>query len=524
MNAVIYARYSSYAQTEQSIEGQLRDCHAFAERCNYTVINEYIDRAISGRSDDRPAFQQMIQDAAKKQFQYIIVWKLDRFSRNRYDSAVHKAKLKKYGVRVISATENISEEPEGIMLEGMLESLAEYYSANLAKHVKRGMRESALKGNSTGGFTPIGYKIVNKKLVVDLEKADAVRYAFEQYAKGRPKKQIVEELNARGLRNSMGRPLTLSSLGHALRNPKYKGTYIYDGIEIPGGCEAIVDEETFNAVQERLKAAKRAPAASKAKVDYLLQGKGFCGYCGAPLVGESGRSASGTVHHYYACAAKKKTHTCKKKNEKKGYLEWYVVEQTVDYVLQPKNMENISDRIVEQYEKDCSNKKIRQLQSQNAKIDKEIKQAVDASLEAPPKIRPQYYEKIELLQIQKDGIEQELASLKLLQGTQYTKKQILSWLKIFCNGDPLDPSFQRHIIDTFINAVYLYDDHLAIYYNIKNSKQVSYIEMLESTEEILSENFNCSNLKCNGPPKPVKSEHGQFIFINGLFGCILKKN
>lgn len=142
--AVIYARYSSHGQQEQSIDGQLRDCYAYADRQGYSVIAEYIDRALTGRNDDRPDFQRMLADARKKQFKYIIVWKLDRFARNRYDSAVHKAELKKYGVRVISATENITDEPEGIMLEGLLESLAEYYSANLSKHVKRGMRESVL--------------------------------------------------------------------------------------------------------------------------------------------------------------------------------------------------------------------------------------------------------------------------------------------------------------------------------------------------------------------------------------------
>ena len=192
IKAVIYARYSSHGQQEQSIDGQLRDCYAFAERQGYSVIGEYIDRALTGRNDDRPDFQRMLADARKKQFKYIIVWKLDRFARNRYDSAVHKADLKKYGVRVISATENITDEPEGIMLEGLLESLAEYYSANLSKHVKRGMRESVLAGNYTGGIPPYGYKVEGKKLVVDENTAPIIRYVFEQYAKGVPKKKILK--------------------------------------------------------------------------------------------------------------------------------------------------------------------------------------------------------------------------------------------------------------------------------------------------------------------------------------------
>ena len=171
----------------------------------------------------------MLSDAKKKQFQYIIVWKLDRFARNRYDSAVHKAELKKCGVRVISATENITDEPEGIMLEGLLESLAEYYSANLSKHVKRGQRESILAGNVPGGVPPYGFKLVNKKLVADEDKAPTIRYIFEQYAKGVPKKEIFEELNKRGIRNAYGKPFTYSSLQNNLRNEKYIGKFIYNG-------------------------------------------------------------------------------------------------------------------------------------------------------------------------------------------------------------------------------------------------------------------------------------------------------
>ena len=216
MNAAIYARYSSHSQQEQSIEGQLRDAYAFAEREGYKVVGEYCDRAISGRTDDRPQFQKMIADAAKKQFQVVIVWKLDRFARNRYDSATYKARLKKHGVRVISATENITDDPEGIILEGLLESMAEYYSANLSKHVRRGLRESVINGTWTGGAAPFGYKVVDKKLVVDEDKATAIRYAFRQYAAGVPKKKILDELNAKGYRNQKG---TAVSKGYSRTRP-----------------------------------------------------------------------------------------------------------------------------------------------------------------------------------------------------------------------------------------------------------------------------------------------------------------
>ena len=484
-NAIIYARYSSHGQTEQSIEGQLRDCYAFAEREGYRVVGEYIDRALTGRSDDRPDFQRMIKDAAKKQFQAVIVWKLDRFARNRFDSANYKHTLKKHGVRVISATENISDDPEGIMLEGMLESLAEYYSANLSKHVKRGLRESAIKGNYTGSIPPYGFKVVDKKLVADEEKAPIMKWVFEQYASGKPKAQIMRELNEKGVKNYYGRPMSLSSLQGALRNRKYIGEYIYDGQEVAGGCEAIIDKKTFQQVQERLDKLRHAPATKKARQEYLLQGKAFCGYCGTRLVGDSGTSKTGVIHHYYACGKKKKEHTCKKLNEKKDFLEWYVVEQTVLYVLTAPQMEYIADRLVAQYEKEFGGDKVKAMERQAEKMECEINNAIDASVEAPSaKARQRYYEKIETLEAQKADIELDLARLRLVSNIRYSKEQIISWMKMFCDGDPMDEIFRRRIIDVFINSVYVYDDKLVMYYNIKDGKQITYIEMCDDMEAL----------------------------------------
>ncbi len=182
MNAVIYARYSSDNQREESIEGQLRECLSYAEKNNLKIVNHYIDRAFSARTDDRPAFRQMIQESEKKEFSIILVWKLDRFSRDRYDSAYYKHQLKKNGVRVLSATENISEGPEGIILESMLEGMAEYYSAELAVKVRRGQQENALKCRSNGGVLPLGY-CVSKDHTFEIvpEKAAIVREIFTRY-------------------------------------------------------------------------------------------------------------------------------------------------------------------------------------------------------------------------------------------------------------------------------------------------------------------------------------------------------
>lgn len=186
---VIYARFSSHSQTEQSIEGQLRECYDFARRNDYLVIAEYIDRAITGTTDKRPEFLRMIEDSKKKNFDYVLVYQLDRFARNRYDSANYKAKLKKNGVRVLSAKENITEDASGILVEGMLESMAEYYSAELSQKVKRGIKESLLKGNFIGGHGLFGYDVIDKKWVVNPLEAAVVQDIFTRYRQRRKSKR-----------------------------------------------------------------------------------------------------------------------------------------------------------------------------------------------------------------------------------------------------------------------------------------------------------------------------------------------
>lgn len=327
MKAVIYARYSSDNQREESIEGQIRECTAFAEKNGITILRHYIDRAYSAKTDNRPEFQNMIKDSNKRLFDMVIVWKLDRFSRNRYDSARYKAQLKKNGVKVASATEVISEGAEGIILESVLEGYAEYYSADLSEKVIRGRTDNALKCKYNGGTLPIGYVIDEEQhFQIDPLTAPFVLEAFKQYDEGSTMTQIRDWLNAKGLRNTRGGPLNYNSVQHMLNNRRYIGEYKYRDIIDPDGIPAIVPQELFDRVQEKLEKNKKAPARHKAEDDYLLTTKLFCGYCGAYMCGESGKSRNGTVHHYYKCVSvKKKRADCKKRAVKKQWLEDLVV-------------------------------------------------------------------------------------------------------------------------------------------------------------------------------------------------------
>jgi Site-specific recombinases, DNA invertase Pin homologs len=303
MNGVIYARYSSDNQREKSIEGQVRECMEYADRYGLAIIGTYIDRAFSAKTDDRPEFQRMIKDSAKRMFEVILVWKLDRFARSRTDSAMNKFILKKNGVKVISAKENISDGPEGIILEAMLEGYAEYYSAELSEKILRGLTENALKGKYNGGGLPLGYTTDSEQhFQIDPMTASIVQEVFTRYADGETVAAITSSLKARGLVSSRGAAFNKNSLHDMLKNRKYIGEYRYKDIVHTDMIPPIISKELFTLVQERLEKNKKAPAKKKAIVEYLLTTKLFCGKCGAFMVGESGTSKTGRIYHYYKCA------------------------------------------------------------------------------------------------------------------------------------------------------------------------------------------------------------------------------
>ena len=328
MTGVIYARYSSDNQREESIEGQLRECKVFAEKNGIDVVGTYIDRALSAKTDNRPDFQKMIKDSAKKQFDCVIVWKLDRFARNRYDSAHYKSILRKNGVKVTSATETISDSAEGVLLESLLEGMAEYYSADLAEKVVRGLTENALKCKYNGGTLPIGYTIDSEQFFqVDPLTAPAVLQAFKAYAEGASMQEVTDQMNIKGIRTKRGGKISVNSVTRMLHNRKYIGEYSYRDIVQPGGIPAIVPQDLFDKVQERMAANKKAPAKHKAEDEYLLTTKLFCGKCGCLMVGESGTShMKNRVHRYYKCASVKRHKGCDKKTVKKEWIEDITIE------------------------------------------------------------------------------------------------------------------------------------------------------------------------------------------------------
>ena len=303
--AVAYYRYSPGGrQGEQSIEGQAAEAHRWAADHNVQILKEYADRRISGRSDDRAEFQLMLKELEKIRPTYLILWKLDRFGRNREEIAFNKHKCKKAGTRLVYVAESIPDTPEGVILESVMEGMAEYYSLQLSSNIRRGQRIAASKCLALGGAGIMGYRTgPDKRYELDPEKAPVVREIFQRYVAGESQTEIVDWLNASGHRTSHKAPFTYNSLRTLLKNEKYTGIYIWkDEVRVEGGMPAIIDHETWEKAQQMMVKNKAAPARRDVKVDFLLTGKLFCGHCGGPMSGISGTSQNGDTHYYYTCS------------------------------------------------------------------------------------------------------------------------------------------------------------------------------------------------------------------------------
>lgn len=502
MKAVIYARYSSDNQREESIEGQIREGTAFAEKNGITILRHYIDRAFSAKTDNRPEFQNMIKDSNKQLFDIVIVWKLDRFARNRYDSARYKAILKKNGVKVVSATEVISDGAEGIILESVLEGYAEYYSADLSEKVIRGMKENALKSKYNGGTMPIGYLIDSEQhFQIDPLTAPFILEAFKRYDEGATMTKILNWLNQQGVRNSRGQKLNYNSVQYLLNNRRYIGEYTYRDIVVPDGIPAIVPKELFDRVQLKLAKNRKTPARHKAEEDYLLTTKLFCGYCGAYLCGDSGTSRSGAIYRYYKCASiKKKRAECHKKSVKKEWIENLVVSETMKIVMDDAAIEAIVSMLMDLQEKENVNLPLYEKQLREAKLGiQNLLNAIQNGI-----FTKSTKQRLEDLEAAKEELETKISCEKLAK-PKLSAEFMTFWLRRFRKLDVRQKSHRQMLIDTFVNAIFLYDDKMVITFNYKEGTSTITLDDLKA---VLDGQETGSDLNCL--TAPIRNEHSSF--------------
>lgn len=463
---VIYARFSSHSQTEQSIEGQLRECYSYAKRNDFLVLHEYIDRAMTGTNDKRLEFLKMIEDSKKKEFDYVLVYQLDRFARNRYDSATYKAKLKKNGVRVLSAKENISDDASGVLMESVLEGMAEYYSAELSQKVRRGIHESLLKGNYIGGYILYGYDVVDKKYVINKTEAGIVKKIFSDYANGKKALEIVNNLNNAKLTNKSGKKFSLNIIARMLRNKKYIGICEIDGVIYSNIFPQIIDEEIFrkcNLIMDEHKHRQRKDIDSDDI--YILSGKLYCGVCGSLMTAETGTSKTGAIHRYYKCfGKKKKTIDCEKHNVRKECIEDFVFEMTKEHVLKPEVIDKISQVVIDKFNSEISDNFV--LQKLKAEL-KEKDKSINSILDAIEKgiITKSTQERLLKLEKEKAIIEdqidyEEAHSLKPLE-----KDKIKQFLNLYVRKNFDSKTDRNDFFNGFISKVTLYDNGVVIEYN-----------------------------------------------------------
>lgn len=514
LNGVIYARYSSHNQREESIEGQIRECEIFAERNDITITAQYIDRAISGKTDNRADFQRMIKDAEKGKFDVVIVYKMDRFARNRYDSATYKAKLRRNGVKVLSAKEAIPDGPEGIILESVLEGYAEYYSANLAQNITRGMTDNAMKCLSTGGGISLGYCVgPDKKYHIDEAGAEAVRLIFNMYDSGQTFSEIIKELNSRGIKTRRGGAFNKNSLGHILKNRRYIGVYMWKDIEIPDGMPVIIDKALFERVQKKMKQRNGGRSRAVSEDRFLLTSKLHCGQCGDFMVGDSGTGKTGQKFYYYTCSTKKNKHSCNKKSVRKDAIERLVVEETVNRILQDDQIQYIADKVLEYQERNRDNSMIPYYESQLMEINTSISnimKAIEQGINSKT-----VGERMKALEADKAEAERNL-TIEKSSVVQLTRDQIIFSLEQYKGGCVDDPEYRERIIDTFVNSVWLYDGKMVITYNYSGDKNKVTLETANSL--IASESNACSDKGINAPPN---NTHPNTIYIlDSVFGIV----
>ena len=508
MKGVIYARYSSDHQREESIEGQIRECTAFAEKNGITLLHNYIDRAYSATTDNRPAFQEMIKDSHKKMFDVILVWKLDRFARHRFDSAHYKNLLKKNGVRVVSATEPISDGPDGIVIEALFEGMAEYYSAELAQKINRGMTENALKCKYNGGTLAVGYKINKETRLYEVDPLTApiVTEAFNAYLDGKTMKQIADDFNAKGYRNTIGRKFSIDAISRMLQNRHYIGEYKFKDIVTPGGVPALIPIELFNAVQQRIVKTKKAPSSHKAIDDYLLTTKLYCGHCESFMVGESGTSNTNKIYRYYKCATAKKRKGCHKKAVRKEWIENIVIRQVMRFLMDDEAIDELVDILMTAQKRE--NTTLPLLKQELREVEKSIKNMLDAIQNGI--FTSSTKQRLEELEARKEDLEISIAQEQMFKPLLEPKK-IKFFLHQFRKLDTTKLEHRRSLIDNFVNAVFLHDDRIDFVFNYqKGTKTVTFKELEEASE-------GSSDLIVSARPKIKKQAKPAFFRLYVLY-------
>lgn len=496
VRVALYMRYSSNSQDYgNSIEAQEKALKKYCEDNDYKIVRKYVDRARTGTNDGRESFQKMVDEAKHKEFELVLVHKFDRFARNIGDTYKYRNELLDYGVKVISITEYFGEGAEGELMEGFQAVLAEYYSKNLAREVRKGMDIVASKGLHTGGIPPLGYYVGDdRKLHINESEATIVRYIFEMYSKGYTYNSIAKELNLRGYKTKTGREFNSASLNTILHNRKYIGEYVYNRrvqknrrgkcnshknksedeiIRIPNGVPRIVDDETFDKVQKRLEANKRKTTTYKPNSSYLLSGLVECGVCGFHYQGNTRASGgkNNSIYSSYRCG-KKQNHKggCCNTEIEKNRLENFVLEQLQKYLFTDEAISHITD-LVNEHNKDLASLKsedVIRYEQELTSVNKQIANLTNAI--ALGVAEETFIEKINTLQITKKELEARMAECSNKKPLEVSEEQIRRALSNFKEYVKENNTVEiKAFINAYIDKIVVNPDDVEVIFKVASN-------------------------------------------------------
>lgn len=496
--AIAYARYSSNNQREESIDAQLRAIREYCEKENIELIEVFTDEAITGKTDDREDFQNMINKLLKGHIQvdYVLVHKFNRFARNKFDSALYKKKLRDIGIRVVSVTQKIDDTPEGELLEGFLETIDQYYSANLAVEVRKGLRENALKGKHAGGQVLFGYSLDDEGYYVPNENAKIVRRIFEEYADGVPKTDICERLNNEGYRNQRGKRFNTRTLSDLLKNEKYIGNYVYtidkkETIRLDGIIKNHpIDRELWNTVQKLCRESSEATQARQRTKEryYHLTGKAVCTCCGEHICGAGSKRSGGhngkkdgKLNYYYKCVGKvKHKNGCKNPSLNKDWFESKVLKAVTDIVMDESHIKQIAQTAYEEVLslRNTPTVSTAQLKKELTQINQRQERLADLYMDGSMS-KEMLNEKNGELTRRKFQIEEELEKRKnVMEAEDIQPEDIENFIVQFIEDtkedcDSIEDEFMRIMFNVFVKEVEVSEKEVVVHVHTQFSRMDS---------------------------------------------------
>ena len=495
--AVAYARYSSDNQRDESIDAQVRAIKAYAKNNNIIIVHTFIDRAKSATSDNRPDFQRMIKSSDNRNFELVIVHKLDRFSRDKYDSAYYKRRLKKNGVRVVSVLEHIDDSPEGALMETLIEGMAQFYSANLGREVMKGLKENAYGCKYTGGHVPLGYKInqTTKLYEIDEEEAKIIRIIFKMYLDGYGYNKITSYLKEHNYHTKEGKDFGNNSLHDILRNEKYAGTYVFnlhtskdaegkrnnhsyksdkDVIRKEGGIPAIITKEDFEKVKKKMQANKKRAGTYKAKELFLLSGLIYCGECGCAMVGNTKYCGRNKLKYVtYRCNKKDRTKSCHNKEIRREYIENYVLYELQNEIFNDRNIPRLVEMLNE-----YQNSKRNSQGSEIAELKKELNQtnthisnlsnAIKTQARDTGTISSLLTEDLETLNNKKEVLEIELNKNIAMQENHVLDEKVMRKILVEFKTYIQDKNIPeiKKFIGQYVKKVIIFEDYIKVVFKL----------------------------------------------------------